>query len=200
MRQWRESVADRKRADVTWARTTRGLNRLLDTVTPWLLDLGSWIFGALIAFNLIILGALLTVGPVDVAVKIATAAFALSLPLDVAGFVLLRLVGDLTKAGLADVAAKAFQEQGFELTGARSQDAIAAGLRTSTLLWSYGLLTGTVTLTIAGMTAALWHMAWWIGVAFAAMAMVSPGILTLALSAFKTGGTWQSPAGEPPKS
>jgi hypothetical protein len=30
-----------------------------------LLALGTWIFGALIAFNLLILAALLTVGPVD---------------------------------------------------------------------------------------------------------------------------------------
>ena len=158
-----------------------------------MLDLGSWIFGALIAFNLIILGALLTVGPVDVAVKIATAAFAVALPVDVAGFVLLRLVTDLTKANLPDVAAQAFQEEGFALTGERSREAVMARVRSATLLYSYGLLLVAILLTLAGVTAALWHMAWWIGVAFVAMVLISQAVLVLAVSAFGGGGTWQSP-------
>src|SRR5438045_5336792 len=52
-------------ANNTWERTVAGLAKLVERITPWLLDLGNWIFGALIAFNLLVLSALLTIGPVD---------------------------------------------------------------------------------------------------------------------------------------
>jgi len=99
--------------DETWLRTQAALGTLLARVTPWLLDLGNWIFGALIAFSLVILAAMLTVGPVDRAVLVATAAFALALPLDVAGFVLLRIAVDMKKVDLETVATAAFVEAGF---------------------------------------------------------------------------------------
>ena len=101
---------EQEQADKEWAQTRKGFASLLEQVTPWLLELGSWIFGALIAFNLLILAALLTVGPVDRAVLIATAAFALALPPDVTGLVLLRLIVDVSKVRLDDVAVKAFEE------------------------------------------------------------------------------------------
>src|SRR5205085_2323034 len=78
------------------------------------LDLGNWIFGALIAFNLLVLSALLTIGPVDQAVLIATATFALALPPDVAGFLLVRLAADMKSVDLEQVATQAFVEAGFE--------------------------------------------------------------------------------------
>jgi uncharacterized membrane protein len=96
--------------DETWVRTQAALGTLLVRVTPWLLDLGNWIFGALIAFSLVIIGAMLTVGPVDRAVLVATAAFALALPLDVAGFFLLRLAADMKKVDLETLATAAFIE------------------------------------------------------------------------------------------
>lgn len=176
-------------ADETWVRTQAALETLLARVTPWLLDLGNWIFGALIAFSLVILGAMLTVGPVDRAVLVATAAFALALPLDVAGFVLLRIAVDMKKVDLETVATAAFVEAGFtsEEVGQALDPRESERKRTrKVLLYSYNLLTLTALLTLVGMTAALWHMAWWIGVAFAAMLLVSLSVVGGALTTYKT--------------
>jgi hypothetical protein len=41
-------------ADETFSQTLKGFGTLVERITPWLLDLGSWIFGALIAFDLLI--------------------------------------------------------------------------------------------------------------------------------------------------
>jgi len=175
--------------DETWLRTQAALGTLLARVTPWLLDLGNWIFGALIAFSLVILGAMLTVGPVDRAVLVATAAFALALPLDVAGFVLLRIAVDMKKVDLETVATAAFVEAGFtsEEVGQALDPRESEQKRTrKVLLYSYNLLTLTALLTLVGMTAALWHMAWWIGVAFAAMLLVSLSVVGGALTTYKT--------------
>jgi len=179
----------RAAADETWVRTQAALGTLLARVTPWLLDLGNWIFGALIAFSLVILGAMLTVGPVDRAVLVATAAFALALPLDVAGFVLLRIAVDMKKVDLETVATAAFVEAGFtsEEVGQALDPRESEQKRTrKVLLYSYNLLTLTALLTLVGMTAALWHMAWWIGVAFAAMLLVSLSVIGGALTTYKT--------------
>src|ERR1700737_5395450 len=99
--------------DETARRTVTAFGSLVERIAPWLLDLGSWIFGALIAFDLVILGALLTVGPIDAAIIVSTAAFALALPCDVAGFFLLRLVSDVKNVDLEAVATQAFQGVGF---------------------------------------------------------------------------------------
>ncbi len=184
------------RGSETFTRTMSGMGRLIEAVTPWLLDLGSWIFGALIAFNLVILGALLTVGPVDLAVKISTAAFALALPPDIAGFVLLRLVADLSKGRVADVAMEAFAKEGFTVEGAPPRGAVAKRLRSSTLRYSYLLLSLALVLTLVGVTAALWHMGWWIGIGFVVMVVVSQGVAVLAITSLDAGGRWSTPAGE----
>jgi hypothetical protein len=171
--------------DETWVRTQAALGALLARMTPWLLDLGNWIFGALIAFSLVIIGAMLTVGSVDRAVLVATAAFALGLPLDVAGFFLLRLAADMKKVDLESVATAAFVEAGFssEEVGQALDPKESEQRRTRRVLgFSYSLLALTTLLTLVGVTAALWHMAWWIGVAFAAMAVLSLIIVGGALS------------------
>jgi hypothetical protein len=203
MKRLSEGRASRRRQpDITARRTASGLSRLVDAVTPWLLDLSSWIFGALIAFNLVILGALLTVGPVDPAVKISTLSFALALPLDVAGFLLLRLVGDLSKGGVADLAADAFEKEGFVREGpAPSRELVEKRLQGATLRYSYLVLGVALVLTVAGVTAALWHMAWWIGAAFVVMAFVSQGVIFLVVMSLDTSERWRSPTGEvePPK-
>src|SRR5262245_55816628 len=95
------------------ARTFRGLRNLAERVTPWLVDVGSWIFGGLTAVNLVVLSALLTVGPVDTAIRTSTAALAAALPLTVAGIILLRLIKDANDVGLDDLTLRAFQEAGF---------------------------------------------------------------------------------------
>ena len=48
---------------------------MIEWITPWLVEVGSWMFGGLVALNLVVIAALLTVGPVDRAVMIGVAAF-----------------------------------------------------------------------------------------------------------------------------
>lgn len=178
------------RGDEAWLRTQAAFGTLLERVTPWLLDLGNWIFGALIAFSLVIIGAMLTIGPVDRAVLVATAAFALALPLDAAGFFLLRLAADMKKVDLETVATAAFVEAGFssEEVGQALDPRESERQRIRRVLGvSYSLLQLTALLTLVGVTAALWHMAWWIGVAFAAMLVLSLTVVVVALNTNNTG-------------
>ena len=166
--------------DQEWNKTLKGFGTLVERITPWLLELGSWIYGALIAFNLLILASLLTVGPVDRAVLVATAALALAIPPDVAGFVLLRLVDDLRKVRLEDLAIKSFEEAGFDVPDVQRPGDPEAVLRSRTrtvLLYCYSILTISLLLTLIGVTAALWHMAWWIGVSFFVMSLASVGLV-----------------------
>lgn len=171
----------RRFRDESWMRTQAAFGSVLETMTPWLFDLGNWIFGALIAFSLVMLGALLTVGPVDRAILVATASFALALPLDVAGFVLLRFAADMKTIDFEGVTTKAFVDQGFDpvQVGVSADPKAAEKRRAQTVLRiSYTLLNVTLLVTLTGITAALWHMSWWIGVLFAASAVVS--LITIA--------------------
>ena len=102
------------------ARTFEGLRNLVARVTPWLIDVGSWIFGGLTAINLVVISALITVGPVASAIKISTAALAAALPLNVAGILLLRLINDLKEVGIDGLTLRAFQDAGFPHTDAAS--------------------------------------------------------------------------------
>lgn len=185
-------------ADQTWTRTVAGLGAVLERITPWLLDLGNWIFGGLIALNLLILGSLITIGPVDTAVVIATAALALALPPDVAGFLLLRLAADMKSVDLEEVATSAFVQAGFtpedQTAGANSQAAEKRRARV-VLLYSYCLLALTVLLTLVGITAALWHMAWWIAALFVAMTLVSQGSVFSAIVSTGSSTRWRAPSG-----
>ncbi len=177
-------------ANEDWNRTVKAFGSMIERITPWLLELGSWIFGALIAFSLLILGSLLTVGPTDNAVLIATAAFALALPADVAGFVLLRLVDDLKKVRLEEAAVKSFEEAGFPVPDDERADAIEQAMQGRTrvvLVICYSILLVSVLLTLTGISAALWHMAWWIAVVFIAMTVVSLGLVMLSLAGSPSG-------------
>ena len=183
----------------TLARTEAGLQKLIARITPWLLDLGGWIFGALIAFKLLILSALLTVGPGDTWVLIATVACAVALPLDVVGFLLLRLAADMKKIDLEQVATQAFVEAGFKVEdrGPTEGPRAAEQRRARVVLrYSYVLLSLSAVLTFSAVTAALWYMAWWIAAAFVGAAIVGGTVFFAALAA--TGGdtTWTTPAGE----
>ena len=186
-------------ADDTFSRAMAGFGKLIELITPWLLDLGSWISGALIAFNLLILGALLTVGPGDHAVLAATAAVALALPPGVAGFFLLRLAADMKSVDLEEVATTAFQQVGFTSgDGAPALGTPESGEKRRmrvVLRYSYALLALTLLLTVIGVTAALWHMAWWIAVLFVAMVVISQGLLLRAIAATGSNRIWRTPAG-----
>ena len=173
--------------DETFSQTAKGLGQLVERISPWLLDFGSWIFGALIAFNLLMLASLLTVGPVDAAAVVATAAIALALPPTVAGFFLLRLLEDMKKARLEDLAAEAFQEVGFSVDPVKSPDDLESIARKRTrivLIYSYSILAWSVLLTVIGISAALWHMAWWVSVTFAVMTLASQGLVIGAMASW----------------
>jgi hypothetical protein len=164
----------------------KAFGNLLEKITPWLFEFGSWIFGGLIAFTLLVMAPLITLGPVDPAILVATAAFALALPLDVAGLFLLKLVQDLKHIGFEEEMAQAFQEVGFTMA---EQVASPTGLealrkrRTGVALsYSLGILVLSVLLTLTGMIATLWHMAWWIGVVFFTMVMLSFVIVIVAIA------------------
>lgn len=163
----------------------QALEQLGERFTPWLIEVGSWIFGGLIAFNLLVMGSLMTVGPVDRAIVVSTTAFALALPLNVTGLVLLRLVQDLKQVRFEDEVAQAFQQAGLtlgeeQIPSAQALEAMSKTRPRVVLSTSSGILTLSVVLTATGMTAALWHMAWWIGIAFLAMALIGLVIVTIA--------------------
>jgi hypothetical protein len=164
----------------------QAFDRLLDAATPYLLELGSWIFGALLAGNLVVLAALLTVGPVDAATIIATTAFAIVLPLDIAGLVLIRIVRDLEQTGLEAVVVRTFEEAGYpEPEGAPSTADLAQRSQTRdrrALLVAYGLIVLAASLTGVAMVATLWHIAWFAGIAFAAMVPISGLVVLVAMS------------------
>ncbi len=181
-----------KRRDDTWARTWSAFGTLVVKASPWLLDLGEWVFGALFALNLLLLGALLSIGPGDRAVLVASAAIAGALPPGVAGFLLLRFAADTKRVDIEKIATSAFVEAGFSVEGGRP----SAKRRTLVVLrYSYGLLAVTGVCTLTGMTAAFWHMAWWIGVAFALMVAGSLGLVLRAIAATGPEATWHAPAG-----
>jgi hypothetical protein len=155
-------------------------------ISPWLFEVGSWIFGGLIAFTLLVLASLLTVGPVDFAVKLSTVAFAMSLPLSVTGLVLLRLVRDLRPVHFEGVA-QVFQEAGLtpgaqQIPSVASLEALRERGTRIVLSTTLGMLGLSSVLTIVGMAAALWHMSWWIGAAFLATVLISLLIVQVALA------------------
>ena len=138
---------------------------LLNLVAPWLTDFGNWIFGALIGFNLVILGAILTIGPVDHAVNIATAAVATALPPGALGLILLRVVTDVRNIRRSRSGADTSEQGGPSMV---------------VLRYAVGLMLVTILLTLIGVTAALWHMAWWIAVAFVAVLGLSLAVFVIA--------------------
>ncbi len=155
-----------------------GLRNLVETIAPWLFDVGSWIFGGLIAFNLVVISALITVGPVDTAIRISVATFACALPLDVAGIFLLRLIKDMKDIGIDDLALKAFQDARFPAIEAYFPPQLEKGplqkRRFRVVLgYSLGMVLLSTTLTLTGLGAAMWHMAWWIGVVLFAAVILS---------------------------
>src|SRR6266516_3494719 len=161
----------------------KAFGNLFERITPWLFEFGSWIFGGLIAFTLFVMAALITVGPVDPAIMVATAAFALALPLNVAGLVLLRLLQDLMHIGFEEELAQAFQEVGFTVASPTALEALRNRRTGVALSSSLVILALSVLLTLTAMTATMWHMAWWIGVGFFAMAIISQVIVIVAIAA-----------------
>jgi len=173
-------------AEVQYQQSLKAVGTVMENISPWLFEVGSWIFGGLIAFTLLVLASLLTVGPVDLAVKLSTVAFAMSLPLSVTGLVLLRLMRDLKPVHF-DGVAQVFQEAGLtpgaqQIPSVASLEALRQRGTRIVLSTTLGMLGLSSLLTITAMTAALWHMSWWIGVAFLATILISLVIIQVALA------------------
>lgn len=175
-------------AEAQYRQSMQAYRKLLEKGTPWLFDVGTWIFGGLIAFTLLIMASLITVGPVDVYIKIATAALALALPLDVTGLVLLRLVQDIKPNRFEETVAQTFHEAGLssddmQVPSLTSLQAMRIRGTQVALRYALYILSLSIVLTLTGMVATLWHMAWWIGVAFVGMVVVSLIVASLAMTA-----------------
>jgi hypothetical protein len=168
-------------------RTFSGLRNLTERISPWLVDVGSWIFGGLIAVNLVVLSALITVGPIDAAIRTSTAALAAALPLNVAGIVLLRLVKDVNDVGLDDLTLRAFQDAGFPDIDAyfpSPGERAAQQARRSrvAILYSMGIAALSIALTMTGMSAAMWHMGRPIAFVLLAAATLSAAVVGVAIA------------------
>ena len=160
----------------------QGLAGLVDRTTSWLVEVGTWVLGGLVALNLVVIAALITVGPVDRAVLVAVVAFACALPLDVAGIVLLRLIKDIEDVRLEQFTLAAFREARFpniEAYFPPTRERKRYGQRRARIGLAYALaITGlSVALTVVGIVASLWHMAPWVAEAFAAAVVVSAVVL-----------------------
>ncbi len=164
-------------AEAQFDRGKRVYDSLLERITPWLFEIGSWIFGGLIAFTLLILPPLITARPVDLPIEVAATAFALALPLNVTGLVLLRIVRDVKPGGFEEEIARVFQEAGLtpgeqELPSLTTLQAVRKRGTRSVLNADLGILTLSSALTLVGIVAALWQIAWWVAVAFGAMVFI----------------------------
>lgn len=163
----------------------QALANLLLKITPWLFDFGSWLFGGLIAFNLVIIAALFTIGPTHAAILVSTAAFAVALPLDVTGLFLLRLAQDVKDITFDDQMVQEFRDAGFSidvyLPSPQMQESMRKKRASVVLSYSAGILALSVLLTLIGIIAALWYMAWWIGVVFIAMVVLSQALVIIVI-------------------
>jgi ABC-type multidrug transport system fused ATPase/permease subunit len=162
----------------------QAVEAVTESITPWLVEFGTWIFAGLIGFAVILIAPLVTVGPIESTIVVSTVALALTLPLNLAGLLLLRLVQDMRR--YEDKLAQGFHDASAIL-GTEFASPLAASptqkRRTEViLLVSLGILAVSVLLTLIGLTAALWHIAWWIGILFLLMTIISLGIVIVALS------------------
>jgi hypothetical protein len=139
----------------------------------------------LIAFTLLVMAALIPLGLVDRAVTIALTTLALALPLNVAGLFLLRLIQDKRHTGFVEEWEQVLEEGepggGAKAVLPRAREARQKRRTGVVLVYCLGLLAVSALLTMTGMTATLWHAAWWIGAAFLAMTLISQGIVIAAL-------------------
>jgi hypothetical protein len=180
-------MSDEARPEDQSERTARGLGFLVDRITPWLVDVGTWVFGGLMAVNLVVVSALITVGPVDAAIRVSTGALAAALPLNVAGLVLLKLIKDVTDVRLDDLTLKSFQHAGFpeieayfpplqERASRRARRARIA------LAFASAIAASSVALTVTGTAAALWHVGRGMAFVLVSSVILSALLVTIAIA------------------
>ena len=165
-------------------KSMQAFEAVTESITPWLVEFGTWIFAGLIGFAVIVIAPLVTVGPIESTIIVSTVALALTLPLNLAGLLLLRLVQDMKRyedklaQGFHDASVILGTEFAAPLTASPTQKRRTEVI----LLVSLGILIVSVLLTLIGLVAALWHVAWWIGVLFLIVTIISLGIVVVALS------------------
>jgi hypothetical protein len=159
---------------------------LVARTTDWLTDVGAWIFGGLLALNLVLITSLLDIPEADTAVRIAILAVGCALPLNVAGIILNRMVKDVreVEAGEMVTALQAFREADASEVAAlypppEEQESLRHRRSGRALWWSLGFSALSGTLTAVGVVAALWHVAWWVGAAAIATGVVSAALVTI---------------------
>lgn len=159
----------------------QAVGNLIERITPWLFAFGSWVFGGLIAFNLLVIASLITVGPVRPAILVASATLACALPLNVAGLFVLKLIPEMKEAGIDEHMRQTFQEVGFPMEIYIPQEHASLHRRRTRITLSYAvsILLFSLTLALAGMVAALWYLAWWVGVIFLVMVLVSLALVII---------------------
>ena len=139
------------------------------------------------AVNLVVISALITVGPVASAIKVSTAVLATALPLNVAGIILLRLVKDLKEVGLDGLTLRAFQDAGFPDIDAyfpppRERARQHARRARVALLYAMGIAALSIALTLTGIATALWHMGQWIAIVLGSAVVLSAALVTIAIA------------------
>ena len=154
---------------------------LVARTTDWLTEVGAWVFGGLLALNLVLVASLLDVGPVDTAILISICALGCALSVNVVGIVLNRLVKDIKYVEVAErlpILQELSEAESSEIealdTPPEEREPFQQRRSTMALWSSLGLAALSGVLTAIGLVAALWHMAWWVGLA---------GLVTAVLSA-----------------
>jgi hypothetical protein len=173
-------------AQASISQAEKAFEETIERTTPWLVDVGNWIFAGLIAFDLVVMAPLIVTVSADQALTISVVMFALALPLNLAGLVMLRLIQDMAHVGFSEEWARAYQDAGLplgeQLASPQAREAQRKRRATIVLRYAFVVLALSVALTLTGLTAALWHIAWWIGVVFLAMSTISLGIVIAALA------------------
>jgi hypothetical protein len=161
---------------------------LMSRIAPWFFEFGSWVFGGLIAYSIVLIQAPILNSAVtrgDRALMICALMLALALPLDVLGLIVLRLFSDLGRFDLEKEMAAAFNDV-IEAADPTHEEPDQAALdrwrkkrlgRIVTL--SVSILVVVLALTVAATAAAIWYVMWWIAVVF--LAMIGATILFLSL-------------------
>ena len=165
-----------------------GQRILAARLEPWLIDVGSWAFGGLLVFTAAFTAALTTVDRFDGAVLVSMTAFACALPLQVAGICLARLVKDVQAVGMIDeLTMQSAKNAGYldveaYVPPAAEWKSLRARRSSAALRYSLVIAAVCVALTSIGLVAALWYVAWWIGVVALAVIVLSGALISWTIS------------------
>ena len=174
----------------------KSVDILVARTTDWLTEVGAWIFGGLLALNLVLIASLLDVGPVDTAILISICALGCALSVNVVGICLNRLVKDIKYVEIAErlpILQEVRDAESSEIEALypppEEQETLRRKRSTRALWWSSGFQALSGTLTGIALVAALWHVAWWIGTAALVTGAVSAALVTAVFLSVKPAGS-----------